>query len=73
MNSLTNAAVENIYGYTAYHNCQGFQFKVGKTLEYERKIKTDKNGFIFVIRTQFFRLLFIIFYLVIGRPLDLQR
>ena len=56
MNSLTNAAVENIYGYTAYHNCQGFQFKVGKTLEYERKTKTDKNGFYFCHKNPIFAL-----------------
>ncbi len=56
MNSSTNAAFENIYGYTAYHNCQGFQFKVGKTLEYERKTKTTQNGFYFCRKNPIFAL-----------------
>ena len=56
MNSLTNAAVENIYGYTAFHKCQGFQFKVEKTLEYERKTKTTQNGFYFCRKNPIFAL-----------------
>jgi len=56
MNSSTNAAFEAVSGYTAFDNCPDILFEVGKTLEYERKTKTDKNGFYFCHKNPIFSL-----------------
>lgn len=56
MNSSINAAFEAVSGYTAFDNCPDIQFEVGKTLEYERKTKSDKNGFYFCHKNPIFAL-----------------
>ena len=56
MNSSTNAAFEAVSGYTAFDNCPDILFEVGKTLEYERKTKTDRNGFYFCHKNPIFAL-----------------